>query len=240
MSLLMATEQGTVKKTALSAYSRPMKGGIIAIKLDEGDRLIDVVKVAEGQDVVLSTAQGMSIRFCESDARAMGRNTMGVKGINLSKGDQVVGMVVAEEGATLLTACENGYGKRTPFGLAELGSEDEEESPAASEAESTDDGGESASSSNMRYRRQKRGGKGLRDIKTTTRNGPVVGTLCVHDGDDVLMISSSGKIQRIRAADISTIGRNTQGVRIMSLDDDDKLVQIARIPAEVADEDGAE
>ncbi|MFV0443824.1 MAG: DNA gyrase subunit A [Planctomycetaceae bacterium] len=238
MYLLMATEQGTVKKTALSAYSRPMKGGIIAIKLDDDDRLIDVVKVASGQDVILSTATGMSIRFCESDARAMGRNTMGVKGINLAKSDRVVGMVVAEDGATLLTACENGYGKRTPFGLGELGAEEEEESADTTESDAADDSAEVvASSSGMRYRRQKRGGKGLRDIKTTTRNGQVIGTLCVHNDDDVLMISSSGKIQRIRAADISTIGRNTQGVRIMSLDDGDKLVQIARIPAEVVDEE---
>ena len=123
--LLMATQNGIVKKTALSAYSRPMKGGIIAIKLDGEDRLIDVVKVASGDDVVLSSAQGMSIRFAEGDARAMGRNTRGVKGINLSKGDQVVGMVVAEEGAALLTACELGYGKRTPFGPGDV-SEDEE------------------------------------------------------------------------------------------------------------------
>jgi DNA gyrase subunit A len=240
--LLMATQNGIVKKTALSAYSRPMRGGIIAIKLDEGDSLIDVVKVGPGDDVVLSTAQGMSIRFCESDARAMGRNTMGVKGITLSPGDQVVGMVVAEEGATLLTACENGYGKRTPFGPGELADDDEEESPESHVQSLEPDGDELSTlgaplSTNMRYRRQKRGGKGLRDIKTTPRNGPVIGTLCVHDGDDVLMISAAGKIQRIRAADISVIGRNTQGVRIMTLDEGDKLVQIARIPAEVADAD---
>jgi DNA gyrase subunit A len=242
--LLMATHNGIVKKTALSAYSRPMRGGIIAIKLDEGDSLIDVVKVRPGDDVVLSTAQGMSIRFCESDARAMGRNTMGVKGITLSPGDQVVGMVVAEEGATLLTACENGYGKRTPFGPGEL-ADDEDEENLESGTRGPEDGDPSeeadssalnaSPSSNMRYRRQKRGGKGLRDIKTTPRNGPVIGTLCVHDGDDVLMISAAGKIQRIRAADISVIGRNTQGVRIMTLDEGDKLVQIARIPEEVAD-----
>jgi DNA gyrase subunit A len=233
--LLMATQHGTIKKTALSAYSRPMKGGIIAIKLDEGDTLIDVVKVLTGDDVVLSTASGMSIRFSESDARAMGRATMGVKGITLAPGDEVVGMVVAEEKATLLTACENGYGKRTPFGLGDLEGDDSEgeseEAPAA--AEEAAEGDAQVYRGNMRYRRQRRGGKGLRDIKTTDRNGRVVGTLCVHDDDDVLMISAAGKIQRIRAADISTIGRNTQGVRIMSLDEGDKLVQIARIPAEV-------
>jgi DNA gyrase subunit A len=237
--LLMATQAGIVKKTALSAYSRPKKGGIIAIKLDEGDALIDVVKVSPGQDVVLSTSLGMSIRFCESDARAMGRDTMGVKGIKLGKGDQIVGMVVAEENATLLTVCENGYGKRTPFGVVEA-----DEVPADSdlpegevaEAEPVEEDTEDPTSpSGMRYRRQRRGGKGLRDIKTTDRNGKVMGILAVHDGDDVLMVSQSGMMQRIRAADISLIGRNTQGVRIMRLDGE-KLASIARIPAEVAEE----
>lgn len=221
-SLLMATRNGYIKKTLLSAYSRPMKGGIIAIKLEEEDSLIDVVKVLPNEDVVLSTASGMAIRFSESDARAMGRNSRGVRGINLSKGDEVVGMVVANEEATLLAVCENGFGKRTPFGPAELdNSDDDEASP----------------SGNMRYRLQKRGGKGLRDIKTTSRNGKVVGTLAVADGDDVLLMSSHGKIQRIRAVDISTIGRNTQGVTIMKMDADDQIVGIARIPAEVVDEE---
>lgn len=239
--LLMATKQGIVKKTVLSAYSRPMKGGIIAIKLDEGDELIDVVKVAAGQDVVLSTATGMTIRFTESDARSMGRNTMGVKGISLGKNDAVVGMVIADESQTLLTICENGYGKRTPFGAGELDavsddeSSGEEDASAEGSATGEDENGNSPSSS-MRYRRQKRGGKGVRDIKTSSRNGQVIGVLAVQDGDDILMMSSSGKIQRIRATDINVIGRNTQGVRVMRLDNDDKLVSLARIPAEVAED----
>jgi DNA gyrase subunit A len=227
-----------------------MRGGIIAIKLDEGDALIDVVKVAAGDDVVLSTATGMSIRFTESDARAMGRNTMGVKGINLSAGDEVVGMVVADADGSLLTICEHGYGKRTPFGLGILEGDDAESDTASESDESlsgepeatapADDGESPAEDSagpetrsGMRYRRQKRGGKGLRDIKTTARNGRVVGILALHDGDDVLMVATSGKIQRIRAADIRPIGRNTQGVRIMSLDEGEVLTSIARIPAEV-------
>src|SRR5690606_907967 len=115
-----ATQRGFVKKTALSAYSRPLRGGLIAIRLEEDDRLIDVVKVAPGEDVVLSTTSGMSIRFSEEDVRAMGRNTRGVKGITLGKGDEVVGMVVAKEDASLLTVCRNGYGKRTPFGPGTL------------------------------------------------------------------------------------------------------------------------
>ncbi|WP_437186925.1 DNA gyrase subunit A [Planctomicrobium sp. SH668] len=246
-SLLMATKKGTVKKTVLSAYSRPMKGGIIAIKLDDGDELIDVVKVGNGQDVVLSTATGMTIRFSESDARAMGRNTRGVKGITLSPADAIVGMVVADDKTTLLTVCERGYGKRTPFGRADLDvvveqvPADDDSTPVAEapEVAEADEGDESSSSSasNMRYRRQRRGGKGLRDIKTTHRNGPVVGVLAIEDGDDVLLMSASGKIQRIRAIDISVIGRNTQGVRVMRMDDDDKLVGVARIPAAIAEPD---
>lgn len=240
-SLLMATRDGTIKKTSLDKFANIKAGGIIAIKLEEGDALIDVVKVAAGQDVVLSTATGMAIRFCESDARAMGRDTMGVRGIKLGKGDTVVGLTVAEEDATLLTICENGYGKRTPFGVVaddEIEGDDSgngAESAAATDAAGEDEAGEEASeSSGMRYRRQRRGGKGLRDIKTTTRNGAVVATLAVHDGDDILMVSQTGMMQRVRAIDISVIGRNTQGVRIMRLDTGDKLVSIARIPAEVA------
>jgi DNA gyrase subunit A len=238
--LLMATRDGTVKKTSLDKFANIKAGGIIAIKLEEGDALIDVVKVLPGQDVILSTSSGMSIRFCETDARAMGRDTMGVRGINLSKGDVVVGLVVAEADATLLTICENGYGKRTPFGTIDAAATDEtetaEEAPPAEavEGESSEEG--SGESSGMRYRRQKRGGKGLRDIKTTDRNGPVMGTLAVHDDDDVLMVSQSGMMQRIRAGSVSLIGRNTQGVRIMRLDPGEKLVSIARIPAEVAQE----
>ncbi len=243
-SLLMATRDGTVKKTSLDKFANIKAGGIIAIKLDEGDALIDVVKVAAGQDIVLSTASGMAIRFCESDARAMGRDTMGVRGIKLGKGDTVVGLTVAEEDATLLTICENGYGKRTPFGIVTDDEEEGEENgaeaaapePAGAGGDEESAGDEGASeSSGMRYRRQKRGGKGLRDIKTTARNGAVVATEAVHDGDDVLMVSQFGMMQRIRAKDISVIGRNTQGVRIMRLDEGDKVVSIARIPAEVAE-----
>lgn len=241
-SLLMVTRRGVVKKTLLSAYSRPMKGGIIAINLDEDDSLVDVVKVAPGQDVIISTNSGMSIRFSEADARAMGRNTRGVKGITLDEGGIVVGMVVADEQSTLLTVCRNGYGKRTPIGAAEADAVDvTADSDAAAESEeavpeAVDETAGSTSSS-MRYRRQRRGGKGVIDIKTTKRNGPVVGILSVVDGDDVLMITTLGKIQRVRVAEISVIGRNTQGVRLMRLDDDDSIASIARIPAEVVDED---
>ncbi len=114
--VVMATRSGLVKKTKLEQYSRPKRGGIIAIKLREGDELVDAAVVGPGDEVILVTESGMAIRFRESDSRPMGRNTSGVKGISLRQGDNVVGMVVADPEATLLTVCENGYGKRTKFG----------------------------------------------------------------------------------------------------------------------------
>ena len=270
--LMMATRKGVVKKTALTAYGRPLKGGLIAIKLDDDDQLIDVVKVGPQDDLVLSTRHGMSIRFHHADARSQGRNTRGVKGISLAADDEVVGMLVADPALSLLTVCENGYGKRTPFGAGELlenggtlaaeepldeaalsetaplpegatasDSEPEEDDAAeetdelvdAIEAEAEVEDEEQDTRSGMRYRRQRRGGKGLRDIRTTDRNGPVVDILAVDDEDDVLIISSNGKIQRIRAVEISQVGRNTQGVRIMRLSDGDKIASLARIPAEI-------
>jgi DNA gyrase subunit A len=259
--LMMGTKNGTVKKTALSAYSRPMKGGIIAIKLDEGDELIDVRIVSGGDDVVLATQGGMSIRFSHHDARPMGRATRGVRGISLSSGDGVVGLVVADPQMTLLTVCENGYGKRTPFGPgivdeaeeAAIGStappadepaaEEAAEPPVAEpageeEAPEGEDGDETAGySGNQRYRRQRRGGKGLRDIRTTERNGKVIDIIAVADDDEVIMITARGKIQRVHASDISQIGRNTQGVRIIRLDEEDTLVSLARIPADITKAD---
>ncbi len=248
--LMMATRNGTVKKTALSAYSRPMKGGIIAIKLDEGDVLIDVSIVSADDDVVLATRNGMSIRFSQEDARAMGRATHGVRGIMLTGDDQVVGMVVANPEMCLLTACENGYGKRTSFGPGvlengeqEVSDAEEPESDEVAESEEEtpmgDEGADEESAGayrgNMRYRRQRRGGKGLRDIRTTARNGKVVDVVAVNDGDEVIMVSSRGQIQRVRASDISQVGRNTQGVRIMRLDEGDTLASLARIPAEIVE-----
>jgi DNA gyrase subunit A len=148
-------------------------------------------------------------------------------------------MVVADPDATLLTTCEHGYGKRTPFGpnspADENGTEEGEptaESPAEATAESAGESEESEVSSSARYRTQKRGGKGLRDIKATKRNGRVIGITRVDDDDEVIMMTSRGKLQRIRAAEISVIGRNTQGVRVMTLDDDDTLAAVVRVPKE--------
>jgi DNA gyrase subunit A len=198
---------------------------------------------------VLSTATGMAIRFKEEDARPMGRNTSGVKGIKLMAGDRLVGMVVADPDATLLTACAKGYGKRTLFGpnspaTVAVGAgpgegpaeESEVEEPTPVEEEESSEEGAEDTSSQQRYRTQRRGGKGLRDIKTTERNGPVIGVTGVTDDDELLMMTARGKIQRIAAREISTIGRNTQGVRIMSLDDDDTLAAIVRVPRDEADE----
>ena len=224
--LMMATRSGLVKKTPLEAYSRPKKGGIIAIKLREDDELVDVAVIEPNQEVVLSTANGMSIRFSESDARPMGRNTSGVKGIRLGASDQLVGMVVADPQATLLTVCENGYGKRTPFGPGEAVAEEEGEGQIEVESE------EEETSSSTRYRTQHRGGKGVRDIKTTKRNGRVIAVASVIDSDEVLMMTIRGKIQRVRVAEINVIGRNTQGVRIMSLSDDDALAAVVQVPHE--------
>ncbi len=262
--VVMATRKGTVKKTALAEYSRPKAGGIIAIRLEDDDELIDVVLVSPGEDLLIATANGMAIRFSQEDARSMGRATFGVKGIDLQDGDYVVGMVVADPEMDLLTVCENGYGKRTPFGRPELADDGED---AAEDAENrvaepgtgalaetaipesagsladadavgepAGDEAAEAMKSGMSFRRQRRGGKGLRNIKTTERNGKVVDVTAVHDQDEVLMVTAGGIIQRIRALDVSRIGRNTQGVRIIRLDEGDKLVSLARVPPEEIDE----
>jgi len=240
--LMMATRNGLVKKTDLKAYSRPMKTGIIAIKLKEGDELVDVVITKAGDEVILATATGMAIRFSEADARPMGRNASGVKGIKLGKGDSLVGMVVADPDATLLTACANGYGKRTPFGPNAAPGEvptlpADGEDPLQPSGSPTVESSEDEASSSFRYRTQNRGGKGLRDIKATERNGPVVSIVRVDDDDELLMMTARGKIQRIKASDMSVIGRNTQGVRIMGMDEGDTLTAVVRVPK---DENGGE
>jgi DNA gyrase subunit A len=261
--LLMATRKGLVKKTSLKDYSRPKSGGIIGIAIEEGDSLIDVALVKAGDEIVLSTRHGMAIRFGESDARAMGRNTYGVKGINLMEGDEVVGMVVTDPEGSLLTVCENGYGKRTPFGPNTAGEAEEETAEGGQESGVRDqesgvgsqDSGEGASPSasetsaggqegappgeagpedrsSMRYRKQRRGGKGLRDIRTSERNGPVVGVLSVREDDDVMLITSQGMVNRTHVREIRVIGRNTQGVRVMNLNEGDKVASLAKVANE--------
>jgi len=242
--LMMATKRGLVKKTPLDAYSRPKKGGIIAIKLKDDDELVDVVVAGPDAQMLMATAAGKAIRFAESDARAMGRNTSGVKGIRLKKEDSVVGMVVADPEATLLTVCAQGYGKRTWFGAGqklapieetelENGETGEVEVTAETDTAESDNGEANEDlSSTQSYRTQRRGGGGLMDIKTTTRNGPVIGIVPVTDDDELLMMTSRGKIQRVAANEINIIGRNTQGVRIMNVDEGDSLTAIVKVPKE--------
>jgi DNA gyrase subunit A len=197
--LLMATRRGLVKKTVLEAYSRPRAGGLIAISLEEGDSLIDTVLTQPGDEVVLSSKMGMAIRFDESDARPMGRDTRGVKGINLLEGDEVVGMVVADPQGYLLTVCENGYGKRTAI---------------------------------EEYRKTRRGGKGVINIKTTERNGRVVAIKAVVDEDELMLITANGMMLRTDLTQLREIGRATQGVRLIRLDDGDRVVAVAKIARE--------
>jgi DNA gyrase subunit A len=210
--LFFATAQGKVKRTALKDYRNVHKSGINAIILNEGDRLIDVVHTTGANHVLLATASGMSIRFDENDARVMGRNAAGVKGIELEENDLVVGLICVDDQADLLTVTANGYGKRTPL-LQYL--------------VHSDDG---------TTRAQSRGGKGRIDIKTTDRNGPVVAVRCVKEGDSLMFISAGGMLVRVPAKSISQIGRNTQGVRLSRLKEGDKLIAAARIAESSGDE----
>jgi DNA gyrase subunit A len=253
--LIMATRSGLVKKTDLKEYSRPKRGGIIAINLRENDELVDVAIVRDGDEVVLSTANGQAIRFRQSQVRAMGRSASGVKGIKLRGEDKVVGMVVAEPDGSLLTVCANGYGKRTPFGPnlpADVAGEEEAE-PAAetetpetaaevepAEAETSEEGEESEdrSGSGRRYPTKGRGGMGVRDIKTAGRNGPVISIVPVSEQDELIMMTARGKIQRIAAREIGIKGRNTMGVRIMSIDEGDTLAAVVRVPPEESADNG--
>ncbi|HEX4150459.1 MAG TPA: DNA gyrase subunit A, partial [Pirellulales bacterium] len=239
--LIMATRRGLVKKTALKLYGRPMKRGIIAINLREGDELVAVAVTKTGDEILLGTARGQANRFRQSAARPIGRDSSGVRGIKLREGDHLVGMVVSDPSATLLTVCEKGYGKRTPFGpnapAADTADEESETEEATAEAAEEGDEGDTSA----RYPTKGRGTMGVRDIKTTERNGPVVAIVSVRDEDELMMMTARGKIQRIAASDVSVIGRNTQGVRIMSLDEDDTLAAVVRVPkedaAEVSEED---
>jgi DNA gyrase subunit A len=192
--LVMATKNGRVKKTNLEAFSRPRRGGIIAINVPEDDELIKARKTSGEDDLVIATAQGYAIRFDEADARPMGRDTRGVKGIDLGSDDRVVGLVEVEPGTDLLTVTESGQGKRTSF---------------------------------EEYRRQTRGGKGLINIKNVEENGPVVSIAAVQDEDELVLITNEGILVRIPADEISLYGRATQGVKVMSVEEDQRLVDLS-------------
>jgi DNA gyrase subunit A len=196
--LLMATRNGVVKKTVLTAYSNPRKGGINAITLDEGDSLLSVWMTTGEDYVVISTKNGMAIRFTEKDVRPMGRTARGVVGIRMEENDYVVGMVVCrDEEACLLTVTEKGYGKRTKV---------------------------------SEYRRIHRGGKGVIDIQTNERNGKVVGILETYEDDEFMMITKNGVAIRTNVADIRAISRNTQGVRLIRLEEGDEVAAIGKLP----------
>ncbi|HLD88580.1 MAG TPA: DNA gyrase subunit A [Candidatus Nanoarchaeia archaeon] len=197
--LLISTRKGIIKKTNLSEYSRPRKGGIIAATLDEGDKVVNVRLTDGSKNIILATRKGMAARFNESDARAIGRAGRGVKGITLREGDYVIGMEASTEKETLLTVTENGYGKRS------LVSE---------------------------YRLISRGGIGVINVKATEKNGNVVGIKTATDEDEIICISQNGIIIRIPVKQISVIGRNTQGVRIMKLAEGDKVVSVEKIARE--------
>lgn len=218
--LLFATRKGLVKRTALRDYRNVHTGGIIAVNLRDGDELIGVRQTQGDDHIILGTASGMAIRFGEGDARVMGRNASGVKGIDLAEGDEVVGLIRVPDGqeVDLLTATRHGYGKRT--------------STTEYLVQSTDDAG------NVTTRPQSRGGKGRRDIKTEGRNGPVVALRGVVDTDELMLITQGGMIVRINAASISRIGRNTQGVRIINLGADDQLVAVGRVRDDEDADDG--
>lgn len=195
-NIIMATKRGIVKKTPLSAYSHPRRGGINAITIREDDDLIEA-KLTDGtQDIVLGTYNGQAIRFKETDARPMGRTAAGVIGIKLRKGDYVVGMVVIKRDATLLAVTEKGYGKRSLI---------------------------------RDYRVTRRGGLGIITIKTTERVGKMITLQEVVDEDDLMIITTKGVVIRLKLKGVSIIGRNTQGVRLIRLDEGDEIADVTRV-----------
>lgn len=194
--LFMATKNGVVKKTEISEFSRPRKGGIRAIVLDDNDELVTVRYTRGDQEIILATEEGQANRFNEKDVRSMGRSARGVRGIKLHGQDLVIGMLAAEEGKEILTLTVNGYGKRTPV--------DE-------------------------YRFCRRGGSGVANIKITDKNGPVSAIMLVDGKEDLMLISRLGIGIRIKSSEIPVIGRATQGVRVMRLEGEDKLSEVASI-----------
>jgi DNA gyrase subunit A len=201
--VMLCTRKGVIKKSPLTAFSNPRRGGIIAINLDSEDELIAACRTNGSQEVTIASRGGKSIRFPEEQVRPMGRAAAGVRGMTLSEGDEVVGMEILSPGATILTVTEKGYGKRTPL-------ED--------------------------YRLQRRGGRGVITIRTSARNGKVVRVAQVVDDDEVMLITDGGKVLRCHVKGISTMGRATQGVRVMNLDSGERLASMARIAERDEDE----
>ena len=202
--IVMATQKGIVKKTVLSAYSKPRKGGIYAIDIREGDRLIEA-KITDGDnDILLGTKEGKSIRFSEKDVRPTGRKTMGVKGITLSSTeDDVIGMLIVKREGTILVGTEKGFGKRTDV---------------------------------IQYRTQNRGGKGVMTMRITEKTGKMTSIMEVVDADDLVIITNKGVLMRQPVSAIRSIGRVTQGVKLVKLDDGAKISSISRVIHEEEEE----
>ncbi|MEW6269075.1 MAG: DNA gyrase subunit A [Thermodesulfobacteriota bacterium] len=194
--VLFATRRGTVKKTELMAYASRRAAGIVAIGLEEGDRLIGVRLVEKDQEVLLSTRNGQAIRFAESDVRAMGRSAGGVRGISLEDDDEVVAVDILSPGAMILSVSERGQGKRSEL--------DE-------------------------YRLQRRGGSGIITMKVTEKTGAVIGVAQVFPDDEVMLVTDRGRLIRLRVSDIRVVGRNTQGVKLLDVDDGERVVSMARV-----------
>ncbi len=194
--IVMATKCGIIKKTDLTFFANIRSGGLIALGLDEGDELIATRLTDGSKEIFLGTREGQAIRFSESQVRDMGRVARGVRAINLGKGDVVVAMEALEEGRTILTVTERGYGKRTEI---------------------------------EEYRSQRRGGMGIINIKITEKNGPVVGIAQVTSEDELMITTDIGKIIRIAMKDVSVIGRNTQGVKLIDIEKDERVTGIAPI-----------
>jgi len=203
-AVFMATANGTVKKVALTDFMRPRANGIIALELETGDTLVGVDITTGKQDVMLFSNSGKAVRFSEEDVRTMGRTAKGVRGIRLRPGQRMISLIVLQPDGKILTATQNGYGKRTDV---------------------------------SEFMAQGRGGQGVIAIQTSERNGQVVGALQVQDSDELMLISDAGTLVRTRVEEISIVGRNTQGVRLINLSEGEKLVGIQRVDeVEVASE----
>ena len=205
--LMMVTRKGTVKRIPFVALNTRRKTGIRAITLDEGDQLINVIRTNGNDNIILATADGMAICFNENDARPMGRDAAGVRGILLGEGDYVIGAEKAEEGTTLLTVTENGYGKRTELQEYLRTGPDGEKIP------------------------QNRGGKGLKNYNITPKTGKVAGCCLVAENDDVMLIENGGVIIRVPASDINVYKRDVQGVIIMRIEEGNQLMGVQRVAA---------
>ena len=195
---MFATRNGMVKKTAMSAYDRSRRDGIIAINLKDGDELVNVRRVKAGEKVVMCSSAGKAILFDESEVRAMGRDTSGVRGITLKGDDTMLGMEISNGNGDLFVITEKGYGKRTPI---------------------------------SEYPEHKRGGQGVFTIAMTAKKGNLVACKVVGPQHELMIISQSGIVIRVKATDISKLGRSTQGVKVMNVAADDMVTAVARMVA---------